>query len=154
MARHQHGSALALAAVFVLAGCQSTDQPPSADPVTEDVTIEEVPEFIPERVDGGSARENQPHIDYVIQTGHGGPATRIPGLDIVELLVESGYDKALMQLTPDMSLIELPADSTSLALRFGDDCVITQWGSDWYVSSVEPVVAGGQCLLGETVSLD
>jgi hypothetical protein len=59
-----------------------------------------------------------------------------------------------MELTPDASLIELPADSTALAIRFDGECVITQWGSDWYASAVEPVLASDTCLLGETVSLD
>jgi hypothetical protein len=51
-------------------------------------------------------------------------------------------------------LIELPADSTALAIRFAGECVIAQWGSDWYASAVEPVLASDTCLLGETVSLD
>lgn len=150
-------SATALVALALLTGCQSTPDTPLADaaplPEAGDV-LEPAPEFIPERVEGGSARENQPHIDWVLEKARDGSTTRVAGLDAVGLLEESGYVRELMELTPDMSLIELPSDSTSLAIRFDDECVVTQWGSGWYASSVEPVVAGGRCLVGQSVSLD
>jgi hypothetical protein len=146
-----------LAAGFLVVGCQSgTGGQPSDLPEDSGLTegLPEEPVFIPERIEGGSARENQPHVDYLIEGAIGESTTRVAGRSIVELLVVEGYDSELMELTPDMSLIELPADSTSLALRFDQECLITQWGTDWYTSSVEPTVAGGRCLLGETVSLD
>lgn len=89
------------------------------------------------------------------QPSVGTPPPEAPGTTaaVVEP-AEGGYLRELMELTPDMSLIKLPADSTTLAIRFDQECVLAQWGADWYASSVEPVVAGGRCLLGETVSLD
>lgn len=154
--RHCVGASACLAAL-VLTGCQSHGDTPPPVPAlmdAEDVVAPELTAFIPERVEGGSARVNQPHIDYVIEAAISESRTRVAGRDVVDLLVTLGYEKDAMELTPDFSLIELPADSTSLAIRFEGECVVTQWGNDWFVSSVEPVVAGGVCLLGRTVSLD
>ena len=112
------------------------------------------PEFVPERVPGGSARENQPHIDDVIAGAIENARGDVIGLELVEALVEAGYSLEDIELTPDKSLTERPADSTALALRFGEECLIAQWGSNWYASAVEPLLASDTCLLGKTVSLD
>jgi hypothetical protein len=154
-------SAIALIVMFLVAGCQSTDGAPPSETSGESPASdgledahEAAPEFFPERIEGGSARENQPHIDWVIETARAESGTRVPGLEAVSILEASGYPRSVMELTPDSSLIELPADSTSLAVRFEGECVVAQWGSDWYASAVEPVLVGDKCLLGETVSLD
>jgi hypothetical protein len=154
-------SAIALIVMFLVAGCQSTDGAPPSEtsgesPASDGLedALEAAPEFVPKRIEGGSARENQPHIDWVIETARAESGTRVPGLEAVSILEASGYPRSAMELTPDSSLIELPADSTSLAIRFEGECVVAQWGSDWYASAVEPVLVGDKCLLGETVSLD
>jgi len=154
-------SAIALIVMFLVAGCQSTDGAPPSETSEEspasdglEDALEAAPEFVPDRIEGGSARENQPHIDWVIETARAESGTRVPGLEAVSILEASGYPRSAMELTPDSSLIELPADSTSLAVRFEGECVVAQWGSDWYASAVEPVLVGDKCLLGETVSLD
>lgn len=155
MSQVRHWAALALVAGFAVTGCQPVTDDPSPSPASDLVT-EQTPDpaFIPERVPGGSARENQPHIDYVLTQAIEAQRPDVAGLDLVKLLVEAGYSREDMELTPDASLIELPADSIALAIRFGEECLITQWGSDWYASAVEPVLASDTCLLGETISLD
>jgi len=151
----RHFAALALVASFAVTGCQPIAGDPSPSSGTGQSTEESLdPAFIPERVPDGSARENQPHIDYVLLQAIEATRPDVAGLDLVKLLVAAGYSQENMELTPDASLIELPADSTSLAIRFDGECVIAQWGSDWYASAVEPVLASDTCLLGETVSLD
>jgi hypothetical protein len=150
-------SAIALVVMFLVAGCQSSDGTPPSETSAEKPTsdaLEAAPEFVPERIEGGSARENQPHIDWVIETARAESGTRLRGLEVVSLLEASGYPRSAMELTPDFSLTELPADSTSLGLRFEGECVVAQWGRDWFASAVEPVVVGDKCLVGETVSLD
>jgi hypothetical protein len=145
---------IVFASVFLVAGCQApTDAPPGGEDVVEE-RAPEAPEFIPERIEGGGARENQPHIDYLLQKALADSGSEVEGTAMVDVLVSGGYGLENMELTPDSSLIELPADSTSLAVKFDGECVITQWGTDWYASSVEPTIAGDRCLLGETVSLD
>jgi hypothetical protein len=146
-----------LGAVFLLVGCQTTVDAPlpaGSGGAEAEESAEVAPEFIPERREGGTARENQPHVDWVVEKAIKTSNARLPGLEVVDRLVDAGYSLDLMELTPDMSLIKLPVDSTTVAIRFDQECVLVQWGEDWYASSVEPVVAGGTCLLGETVSLD
>ena len=155
MSQMRRWAPLAFVATVAVTGCQPIADDPSpsssSDPATEEILATE---FIPERVPGGSSRENQPHIDHVISLAIQAARPEVRGLDLVASLVEAGYSQQAMELTPDASLIELPADSTALAVRFGEECLITQWGSDWYASAVEQVLASDTCLLGETVSLD
>ncbi len=155
MSQVRNFAALALVASFAVTGCQHIADDPSPGS-SSDQTTEAIldPAFIPERVPGGSARENQPHIDYVISLEIEATGPDVAGLDLVTALAAAGYSQENMELTPDSSLIKLPADSTALAVRFGEECLIAQWGSDWYASAVEPVLATDTCLLGQTVSLD
>ena len=155
MSQVHHLVALALVASVAVTGCQPIADDPSPSSGDNQGSEENLaPEFIPERVPGGSARENQPHIDYVLSLAIEAARPDVRGVELVAALVEAGYSREDMELTPDASLIELPADSTALTVRFGEECLITQWGSDWYASAVEPVLASDTCLLGETVSLD
>ena len=112
------------------------------------------PDYIPEFFPDGGVRENQPYLDWLIEQTLDDRASGRSGLAVVEALEEAGFDRANLEVTRDMSLIELPVDSVSVALLWGDECFIGQWGNDWYVSQIEPVVATGRCLVGETVSLD
>jgi hypothetical protein len=141
----------------LVSGCQAVDDTPTpaatSQPGAPEV-VETTPDFVPERIEGGTARDNQPHVDWVIETARAEARTRVLGLDVVSRLEASGYPRLAMELTPDFSLTELPADSTALAIRFEGECVVAQWGDDWYASAVMPVVVGDTCLLGETVSLD
>ena len=157
MSHANHWALIVILSSLLVTGCQpmADDPSPSSTANVEDAGAEQLdPEFIPERVPGGSARENQPHIDYVLTTALDDVRPDVQGRDLVASLVEAGYAQDDMELTPDASLVELPADSTALSVRFGEECLIAQWGSDWYTSAVEPVLASDTCLLGETVSLD
>ena len=157
MSHVHHWAPLALLVSMVLTGCQgpAEDTPPSTDVADDSPIVETLaPEFVPERVPGGSARENQPHIDDVIAEAIENARGDVIGLELVEALVEAGYSLEDIELTPDKSLTERPADSTALALRFGEECLIAQWGSNWYASAVEPLLASDTCLLGKTVSLN
>lgn len=155
MALALRGLTIVAGATFVLSGCQIVESDTDVAPVSSSPgeTVE-VEEFIPELVAGGSALENQPYLDFVVQESLESQGATRSGLVVVEALMQAGFSRDVMELTPDVSLIELPVDSTSVSIRMGEDCFIGQWGEDWYVSQVEPVLATGTCLLGETVSLD
>lgn len=142
-------------AALLLAGCSPTVEPPSANVAPETVVeVAPIPQFIPEFIEGGSALENQPFIDYVVSRALENPENKRAGAAVVSALQEAGFTPDLLELTPDNSLIQLPVDSVTIAVRFGEECVIGQWGAEWYVSQVEPLLATTRCLLGETVSLD
>lgn len=147
---------LLLLTAAVATGCQASPevQPtaPSGESGEQSVIEEEV--FTPEFVPGGSALENKPFVDYLFQQ----EAKRTSGRVTVEafgaVVQANGFESDPIEYTRETSLIELPADSTSLAIRIDDECLITQWGSDWYASSVEKVLVTDTCLLGETETLD
>lgn len=147
-------SALAFCGLMV-AGCQA---PPDPQPPTSVATPLESPvaseDFIPEAVLGGSALENQPFVDYLLRTELERTSGRAGSAALLQVLLDSGFLATALEFTPDNSLTELPADSTSIAIRINDECLITQWGSDWYASSVEAVLVTDTCLLGRTKTLD
>ena len=151
------GVALALALSVGVASCSSPEETEEPAPVEVAEPIEDTPvvEALPPVFDpDGGARENQAFIDYVVTNAlEESPGNRV-GPVVIEALQEAGFDTSVLEVTRDTSLIELPVDSVSVAVRFDNQCVIAQWGSDWYVSQVEPVLVTGACLVGETVSLD
>ena len=142
--------------VVLAAGCQagSETQPLVATPGAGEVSVAEDLAYIPEFVPGGSALENQPYIDYLVEptVTETGAAPKVR--DVVELLIRGGFSAEEIEFTPDTSLIRLPADSITVAIHIQEECIIAQWGSDWYASSVEPLLVTGTCLLGATESLD
>jgi len=152
--------AQALAAVagvaLLLGGCSSsTDEDVNGQPVAP--AVEEVlpdPEFVPDWVEGGTALENQAFIDYVVRGVLDDPTSERAGLAVATALQEAGIPIEVLELTSDTSLIRLPVDSTTVAIRVDEECVIGQWGADWYVSQVEPLLVTERCLVGETVSLN
>jgi hypothetical protein len=147
--------ALLLGATFVLAGC-ATAEPSDIDVAPESSESSESvePEVIPGFIEGGTALENQPFADSIIRSVLADANNNRAGLAVVDALESAGFVRENMELTPDVSLIQLPVDSTTVAIRVDTECFIGQWGKDWYVSQVEPVLATGLCLVGETVSLD
>jgi len=148
--------ALVAGVALLLGGCVSgTDGVVNGAPVAP--AIEDVlpdPEFVPDLVEGGTALENQAFIDYVVRGVLDDPTSQRAGLAVVMALQEAGVSIEMLELTSDTSLIRLPVDSTTVAIRFNEECVIGQWGDDWYVSQVEPLLVTERCLVGETVSLD
>jgi hypothetical protein len=149
------GSALALALILAVAACSSTEVIENAPVAEEAIETPEAIEILPPVLDpDGGARENQPYVDYLITNAlDASPGNRV-GPVAIEALRQAGFETSVLELTRDTSLVELPVDSVTVAVRFDDQCVIAQWGSDWYVSQIEPVLVTGACLVGETVSLD
>ena len=142
-------------ATLALAGCAPAVELQSGNVAPESVVeVAPTPEFIPEFIEGGTALENQPFIDYVVSRALENPENKRAGAAVASALQEAGFSPDLLELTPDNSLIQLPVDSVTIAVRFGEECVIGQWGTEWYVSQVEPLLVTQRCLLGETVSLD
>lgn len=148
------GGVVLLSSLFLLVGCSSEpDIEATPDLPPPIAAVEGEPEFIPEFVTDGGARENQAFLDYTIQQSFESAEDR-SGRAVVDVLRQAGFSDDSLEVTRDMSLIELPVESVTVAVRFGDECYLGQWGSDWFVSQIESVVATGRCLVGETVSLD
>jgi hypothetical protein len=143
-----------VAGMLTLSGCQAQPDPvveesPPAPVIIDGETVDVIPEFI----EGGSAEDNLPYIDYVLTTA--GAGTGLFGsLDAISALEDAGFDRLNMEVTSDRTALELAAESITVAVVIDGQCALGQWSSSWYASSVTPLLGSGTCLLGDTLSLD
>jgi len=141
------------AVVTLLAGCTANgevpDAPapsasaPSADPSAPPPTLQ------PE----GDAAANLPYFDAVA----GGLVAREPdpdGRTVVDTLVEAGFAKADMEVTPDTTPTGLEADTVEFSVRIGDSCLVGQIAASGYTGVATSVLGTGRCLVGATRTID
>jgi hypothetical protein len=106
-------------------------------------------------VPGGTAQQNLPYFDQVNRaTLAAKPGAQ--GRDFIDALVAAGFTKTDMQLTVDTTTIGLEANSIQFSVKLGDTCLIGQNGADagGYNSLAAPVLATGNCLIGQTRPID
>lgn len=141
-------AAAAVAAVLALAGCTSPEPTPSssAGPSARPAPSP-TPTPTPEPVFDGTASENQAYFDLlnIELIDRGGVSG---GGAFVENLVAHGYPREHMEVTPDTTAIGVAADNVVFSIRFGDTCLLGQWGNIGYVSLVTDVLSTGRCIVG------
>lgn len=76
------------------------------------------------------------------------------GRDFIDALIEAGFDKGAMQLTPDATAIGLTADNIQFSVQIDDDCLVGQYGNVGYASAILPAVSTAGCLIGNTRPID
>ena len=76
------------------------------------------------------------------------------GRAFIDALVNAGFDRAAMQVTPDTTAISLDADNVQFSILIDGDCLIGQSGNVGYNSTVLPVLSTGACLVGNTRAID
>lgn len=145
----------------MLAGCtpvapevDATVTPPPAATADSSAPASEVPAAA-ELVPSGSAADNLPLFSQVVQSVWAG-ADRAAGRAYIDALVAAGFDKAAMQVTPDLSTIGNPAESIEFSVRWQDECLVGQVGPSIGdpVSAVLPGLSTGGCLIGQTRAID
>jgi hypothetical protein len=141
--------ALGLAIGSVLSACVAGPQMPT--PTTSASPGESVaPE--PEIELNGTATENRPYFDKVnlatIETGG------VDGRSFIDGLVDGGYSKEAMEVTPDRTTINAEADNIQFSVRLNGTCLIGQYGGAGYASYAGPLLADGRCLIGTTRPID
>ncbi|RQP10268.1 MAG: hypothetical protein EAS51_09305 [Microbacteriaceae bacterium] len=151
MTRTRRALACAAAAVLTLvalAGCQTAG--PSAPPTassTPSATPSPTPTVDPEPVFDGTAADNQAYFDKLnrdlIASG-----AELNGRAFIDNLVAAGYPRENMEVTPDRTAINEPADNIVFSIRFGDTCLLGQWGNIGYTSLVTDVPSTGRCIIG------
>ena len=159
VARHAVACVTAGVAALLLTGCVSAAPTPtpttssSATPSPSASAIE-VPEIAPTLLPGGTALANKDYFDYVNRKlldkdqNAGGRA-------IVDNLIDAGFDKTLMQVTPDKTeVMRIDADSIQFSVLAIDKCLIGQISSNGYQSVIGPPVSDGVCLAGKTRPID
>ncbi len=139
--------AVVAAVSLILTGCAAapTETPVTPTP-TSTVLSEKSPEFDPD----GSAAINKPYFDWVILTYLVGKP-KYNDESLVSALVAAGFEKDSIEITPSTTGTNLAADSITVAVAMGDNCLIGQrMRNDEYASSVEKLLSSGTCLVGET----
>lgn len=138
----------AIAAVLVLAGCTAPEPMPTpSSSHTSSTAPSPTPTPIPEPVFDGTATDNQAYFDRINrELIDAGGATG--GAAFIDNLVSHGYPRENMEVTPDKTAIGIGADNVVFSIRFGDTCLLGQWGNIGYTSLVTEVLSTGRCIVG------
>ncbi|WP_200838683.1 MULTISPECIES: DUF6993 domain-containing protein [Microbacterium] len=140
--------------VVVLAGCAPEPEAKPSPPSTASAapTSPAAPVLVAE----GTAEENLPVFTAVAERVWG-TDRRGEGRAYVDALVDAGFARDAMQVTPDVTTVGNPAESIQFSVRWGEEsCLIGQVGPSTgaVVTTVMPQLAGGRCLVGATRPID
>lgn len=103
----------------------------------------------------GFAEENQPYFDQVNNATIARVDDGADGRVLIDGLVDAGFNRDDMELTPDSTSIGLEADAIEFSVRWGEQCLIGQYGGGvGYNSTVTETLAGERCLIGTTRPID
>jgi hypothetical protein len=139
---------VAAAGALVLAGCTSPEPMPTpTQRHTESAAPTPTPTPTPEPVFDGTASDNQAYFDQINrELIDAGGATG--GGAFIDNLVSHGYPRENMEVTPDKTAIGIGADNIVFSIRFGETCLLGQWGNIGYTSLVTEVLSTGRCIVG------
>ena len=144
--RRTTAAVMLVVASALLVGCKAPEPAPTTAPV-ESQTPEPAPTVAPEPVFDGTAADNKAFFDWVneelIASG-----TALNGAAFIDNLEGAGYSRSAMEVTPDTTSIGIAADNIVFSIRFGDECLLGQWGNIGYTSMVAPVLSTGRCIVG------
>lgn len=151
----------AFALVGALTACSPGEPEPEPEPTTTTTdgapspsaspTTPPEPTLVPE----GTADDNLPLFSSVTAAVWATDA-RVTGRAYIDALTAAGFDKAAMQVTQDLSTVGNPAESIQFSVRWNDQCLVGQVGpaTGDPVTVVVPVLAEGNCLVGQTRPID
>ncbi|MBH0098752.1 hypothetical protein I6E68_06325 [Salinibacterium sp. NSLL150] len=145
--------ALTLAAAVALSGCVAETPEPTATPTASTTPAPEASETAPMLRPGENAVANRQFFDQ-INTEYFEANGRGDGRSIVDNLIENGFEKQDMEVTADTTAIGLATDSIVVSVRIKGECLLGQFAPDNYVSSIEPLLGTGGCLVGKTRAID
>ena len=144
-------TALALTGVLALTGCSAST--PDAQPTTTtSASTTPKPTKDPVLLPNGSAKDNLYYFTWVIEkTLAADPAA--DSYAIAQAIGAAGFDPSTVQFTFSRTAAGLAADTSEVAVQFGGQCVIGQFGpvAPKVITRVLPVLATGGCLLGTEV---
>ena len=156
---------MAVAAVLTasLAACTpgdtATPTPPAASSPAAAPSASSAPEdsepSASALVPDGTAADNLP-VFAAVTAAVWATDDRGAGRAYVDALVQAGFDRSAMQVTHDRSTVGDPAESIQFSVRWGQECLIGQVGpaTGEPVTTVMPVLAEGDCLVGNTRPID
>jgi len=101
----------------------------------------------------GTAKDNLPYFNDVNKAWiKGGGAT--DGRSLIDNLVEAGFPKEAMEVTPDRTSINAQADQVQYSVRINGTCLVGQYGGGKYNGTAQEMLADGTCLIGTTRPID
>ncbi len=130
-----------------------TDLRATADPSAESTSEAETPRPEPTLDPAGSAAENRDYFDFVNRRLVERQETP-DGRAFIDNLIGAGFDRGAMEVTPDRTAIDLPADNIQFSVRIRNRCLLGQFGNTGYVSHVTDALSTGDCLVGRTRPID
>ena len=147
------GAALAL--VVALTSCAPGEGDPVATPTASrpTPTPTPTPTADPELVPGGTAGQNRPYFQFVIERLLA-TTPQPASLAIVDTLTAAGFDRAAMQVTADTTRVGDPADSILFSVLIDGQCLLGQVAQGALQTQLADVLGSGRCLVGRTLSLD
>lgn len=150
MSRPSRALAAALlgGSALVLAACTPTPAvAPSPTPTVSAGPTDAPPPPPPEPVLDGTAEDNKEFFDLhnweLINSG-----APLSGPAFIDNLVAAGYERGAMEVTVDTTTVGVPADNVVFSIRFGEQCLLGQWGNIGYTSMIAPVLSTGRCIIG------
>lgn len=141
----------ALAVSLALTGCTSASSnagSSSAAPTSATPTTTAPPVFTAD----GTAQENVKYLAYVVaQTQTADP--KPDSAAVADTVAKSGFTRKGIQYTFSRTAAGLAADSVYIAVPWGEQCMIVQYGPviTGVHTSVLPVLKQGGCLIGTDV---
>jgi hypothetical protein len=146
-------AAVAAAAMIALAGCGPSapmPTPTSSTSKTPTPTATKPPELNK----AGSAEDNFEYFEYIVDNMAKASGMK-DGASMLDTLVAAGFDKADMEVTPNVTAIGELVDSVIFSVRFNGECLIGQVFQSWeYTVTRAPVLGTGKCLVGATRPID
>ena len=91
---------------------------------------------------------NKVNLDYIQKGG----AT--DGRSLIDNLVDAGFPKAAMEVTPDRTTVNAQADQVQYSVRLNGTCLIGQFGGGEFNGTAQPLLASNKCLIGTTRPID
>jgi hypothetical protein len=143
---------LAAAASIALAGCVPSEPMPTPTG-SKSATPTPTPTPVPTLDPTGTAEENFPFWKQLVK-GMSAAYGMADGSVMIQSLVDNGFNKADMELTPNETAIGERADSVIFSVRFDGQCFIGQIFPDRYSATLAPLLATGNCLIGTTRPID
>lgn len=97
-----------------------------------------------------TAKWNLPYVKGVVETAISAQGNNADPAVIAQTLVAGGVPAENISFTPNMTAIGLAADSVSVAVLVGPNCIMSQYGEaiGGLTIVIEPALPQGGCLVG------
>lgn len=141
--------------LFGLSACTSNSGSSSSS--TSQANATQTPEPAPTFVPGGTAADNEKFFNYVLRQAIR-DGMEINGVNVVNTVVNAGFEKAALQVSYDSSRTGLAADNIFISVHIADQCLIGQvvTAEKTVTTDVQPAIGPDKsvCLIGETRPID